>query len=112
MVDLSGQSLTGKMVEIHLLNGNRFLGLVLEKDSDGLTMRCIPLKVLETAPEGGQITEQIRSIMGVKFFPYLNVEYVDIGGEPVGFDTLFAKWFRGRPLMDFFGESAIGPDHE
>ncbi|MBE7557981.1 hypothetical protein HS125_03135 [bacterium] len=98
--------MVGKVVEVHLLSGKRFLGLVVDKDSDGITMRCLPLKVLETSPCGGDIVGQLRSITGTKFFPYINIEYVDIGGEPVGFDALFAQWFRGTPLVEFFGSAA------
>ncbi len=102
------RALVGKVVELHLLSGKRFLGLVVDKDSDGLTLRCLPLKVLETAPAGGDIVGQLHSITGTKFFPYINVEYVDVGGEPVGFDTLFAPWFGGVPVVEFFrGETEM-----
>lgn len=95
-------ALVNRVVEVHLLSGKRFLGLVTDQDRDGLTLRCLPLKVLETTPEGADILGQLRSIVGLKFFPYINIEYVDIGGEPVGFDALFAKWFGGLKVADFF----------
>jgi len=43
-------SLVGSMIEIHLLNGKRFLGKVLGQERDGLIMSCVPLKALETMP--------------------------------------------------------------
>jgi len=94
--------LVGKVVEIHLLNGKRFLGKVRRKDADGVTLTCIPLQVLETLPEGQAVREQLRSMVATLFFPFVNVEYLDIGGEPVGFDTLFASWLQGMPVGQLF----------
>ena len=94
--------LIGKMVEIHLLNGKRFLGKVKYKDPDGITMYCIPVKVLETSPEGTDISGQLKDMLHTLFFPYSNIEYIDIGGEPLGFDRLFGSWFGRKPLDNFF----------
>lgn len=100
---MSDQSpLVHQMVEVHLLNGNRFLGMVRHVDDMGITVYCIPLKVLETLPEGSNIAEQLRSMLATLFFPFANVEYVDVGGEPVGFDALFASWFGGEKVSSFF----------
>jgi len=99
---LKDYELVGKIVEIHLLNGKRFLGKVRRKDAEGITLSCIPLHVLETLPEGVELREQLRSMISTLFFPFVNVEYLDIGGEPVGFDTLFASWFQGRSVEDLF----------
>ena len=94
--------LVGKVVEIHLLNGKRFLGKVRRKDSDGVTLSCVSLDVLETLAQGEDVREQLRSMVSTLFFPFVNVEYLDIGGEPVGFDTLFASWLQGQPVEDVF----------
>ena len=94
--------LVGKIVEIHLLNGKRFVGRVRRKDPEGVTLTCIPLQVLETLPEGSNLREQLRSMISTLFFPFVNVEYLDIGGEPIGFDTLFAAWLQGESLEDLF----------
>ena len=94
--------LVGKMVEVHLLNGKRFLGKVKRVDPIGITVYCIPLKVLETMPEGANVREQLRSILATLFFPFVNIEYIDVGGEPVGFDALFATWFGGENVASFF----------
>ncbi len=94
--------LIGKVVEIHLLNGKRFLGKVRRKDPEGVTLTCIPLQVLETLPEGGELQDELRSMVSTLFFPFVNVEYLDIGGEPVGFDTLFASWFQGQSAEELF----------
>jgi len=99
---MDNSPLIDQMVEIHLLNGKRFLGKVKRIDELGIIVYCIPLKVLETMPEGGNIREQLRSILATLFFPFINVEYIDIGGEPVGFDTLFESWFRDEPIESFF----------
>lgn len=90
------------MVEVHLLNGKRFLGKVKARDEHGVTLYCIPIRVLETMPEGGRIQDQLRDILHTLFFPWGNVEYIDIGGEPVGFNTLFGPWFDYEPLEQFF----------
>lgn len=100
--------LVTKMVEVHLQNGKRFLGKVKQQDIHGLTVYCIPLKVLETMPEGGDMREQLKDMLHTLFFPWVAVEYVDIGGEPVGFDTLFAQWFEYEPLGQFFDYEHIG----
>jgi hypothetical protein len=99
---MDNSALLEKMVEVHLLNGKRFLGKVRHVDSMGITVYAIPLKVLETMPEGINIREQLRSMLATLFFPFVNIEYIDIGGEPVGFDALFASWFGGEPLESFF----------
>ena len=110
MTEQRNIGLTGRMIEVHLLNGKRFLGLVLEKDRDGISLRCLPLRVLETAPEGGDIAGQLRSMISTRFFPYINIEYVDIGGEPVGYDVLFAKWFGGGSIIEFFDPAPERPE--
>ena len=92
----------GKMVEIHLLNGKRFLGKVTVKDNQGLILFCIPVKALESVPPGKQAHEQLREMLHTVFFPWQQIEYVDIGGEPIGFDSLYASWFQGQPVADFF----------
>ena len=97
--------LVGKVVEIHLLNGKRFLGKVCRKEAEGVTLSCIPLQVLETVPEGVELRDQLRSMISTLFFPFVNVEYLDIGGEPVGFDTLFASWFQGQSVEELFDTS-------
>jgi hypothetical protein len=98
------------MVEVHLLNGKRFLGKVRGVDSTGVTVYAIPLKVLDTMPEGVNIREQLRSMLATLFFPFVNIEYIDIGGEPVGFDALFANWFGGEPLESFFDYGRLIPE--
>ncbi len=91
-------TLVGKMVEVHLLNSKRFLGKVRSRDRDGITLFCIPLSLIDTLPAGASIREQLPEILHTLFFPYVNIEYIDIGGEPVGFDTLFYHAFQGEKL--------------
>lgn len=98
-------SLVGRMVEIHLLNSKRFLGKVRYQDRDGVTVYCISLSLLDTLAPGASIKDQLGEILHTLFFPYSNIEYVDIGGEPVGFDTLFAHAFDGAKLEDLFDYS-------
>lgn len=92
----------GKMVEVHLLNGKRFLGKITVKDNHGLILYCIPVKALETVPPGNSAYEQMREMLHTVFFPWQQIEYVDIGGEPIGFDSLYSSWFHGKPVADFF----------
>jgi hypothetical protein len=94
--------LIGKMVEVHLLNHKRFLGKVRRRDRDGMTLYCIPLSLIDTLAPGASIREQLQEVLHTLFFPYVNIEYIDIGGEPVGFDTLFAHAFEGQPLERLF----------
>ncbi|HOJ60091.1 MAG TPA: hypothetical protein PK878_07360 [bacterium] len=94
--------LNGKLVEVHLLNGKRFLGKITSKDGEGLVMYCIPVKALETVPPGSGALDEMREMLHTVFFPWQQVEYVDIGGEPIGFDSLYSSWFRGQPVANFF----------
>lgn len=94
--------LIGKMVEIHLLNDKRFLGKVRSRDRDGVTLYCIPLSLIDTLPAGASIRDQLQEILHTLFFPYVNIEYIDIGGEPVGFDSLFSHAFEGEKLEYLF----------
>ncbi len=94
--------LVGKMVEVHLLNDKRFLGKVRHRDRDGITLYCIPLSMIDTLPAGASIAGQLSEVLHTLFFPYANIEYVDIGGEPVGFDTLFSHAFGGEKLETLF----------
>ena len=96
--------LVGKVVEIHLLKGKRFLGKVRRVDPEGLTLTCVPIQVLETMPDSVNMKEQVQGIISTLFFPLVGVEYVDIGGEPVGFDTLYASWLNGKSIDQFFDE--------
>ncbi len=95
-------SLVDQMVEIHLLNGKRFLGKVLSQERDGLVATCIPLKALETMPPGGDMTRELKEMRQTLFFPWTGVEYIDIGGHPIGFNTLYAGWFKGTRVEHFF----------
>ena len=94
--------IVGKVVELHLLNGKRFLGKVRRKDAEGITLTCIPSQVIDTLPDGDGLVEQLRSVVSTLFFPFVNVEYLDIGGEPVGFDALFASWLQGKTVEELF----------
>ncbi len=94
--------LAGRVVEIHLLNGKRFLGKVRRTDAEGIVLSCLPMQVMETLSEGVSLREQMGSMVSTLFFPWVNVEYVDVGGEPIGFDTLFASWLQGAPIEDLF----------
>jgi hypothetical protein len=94
--------LIGKIVEIHLLNGKRFLGKVRRKDPEGVTLTCLPIQSLETVHEGMDVSVELKSMVSTLFFPFVNVEYLDIGGEPVGFDTLFATSLQGMSVEDLF----------
>jgi hypothetical protein len=98
----SEDALVGKMVEIHLTNSKRFLGKVRNRDRDGITLYCIPLTLIDTLAPGASIKSQLDEVLHTLFFPYVNIEYIDIGGEPVGFDTLFAHAFEGSRLEDLF----------
>jgi hypothetical protein len=97
--------LLGKMVEVHLLNDKRFLGKVRHCDSSGITVYCIPLSIIDTLPSASNIRAEMPDILHTLFFPYVNVEYIDIGGEPVGFDTLFREAFGGESLAIIFDYS-------
>lgn len=99
---MNDYDLPGKICEIHLLNGKRFLGRVRRKDPEGVTMTCFPVQVIETLPEGVNIRDQLKTMVATLFFPFVNIEYLDIGGEPVGFDTLFASWLQGLSLEELF----------
>jgi len=94
--------LVGKMVEIHLLNDKRFLGKVRSQDRDGISVYCISLAMIDLHPQGASLKSQLGEILHTLFFPYVNIEYIDIGGEPVGFDKLFAQAFEGEPLEKLF----------
>jgi hypothetical protein len=107
MLYIEGRSSTsdpliGKMVEVHLLSSKRFLGKVRSRDRDGVTLYCIPLSLIDTLPMGASIREQLPEILHTLFFPYVNIEYIDIGGEPVGFDALFHHAFQGEKLDELF----------
>jgi hypothetical protein len=94
--------LVGKMVEVHLLNDKRFLGKVRGRDRDGITLYCISLAMIDTLPQGSNLQSQLVDVLHTLFFPYVNIEYIDIGGEPVGFDTLFSQAFGGASLEELF----------
>jgi hypothetical protein len=98
----SDGSLVDQMVEIHLVNGKRFLGKVLGQERDGLLVHCIPLKALETTPPSGDVRDELREMRQTLFFPWTGVEYIDVGGQPIGFNTLYAGWFRGMNVEHFF----------
>lgn len=94
--------LVNELVEVHLLNGKRFLGKVTMKDAEGMVMYCVPVKALEGVSPGSSALDELREMLHTVFFPWQQVEYVDIGGEPVGFDSLYWSWFRGEPVAGFF----------
>ncbi len=95
-------SLVGSMIEIHLLNGKRFLGKVLGQERDGLIMSCVPLKALETMPPSSETRNELREMRQTLFFPWVGVEYLDVGGHPVGFESLYSPWFGRAGIESFF----------
>lgn len=97
----------GEMVELHLLNGKRFLGKVTLQDPMGVTLYCIPIKALESVPTGKDAIPLMREMMHTVFFPWQQVEYIDIGGEPMGYDSLYSSWFQGKSVAQFFEKSAL-----
>lgn len=97
----------GKMVELHLLNGKRFLGKITVKDEHGLILYCLPVKGLESVPPGTEAEEQLREMLHTLFFPWAQIEYVDIGGEPIGFDALYSSWFHEHSITQFFEKSTV-----
>lgn len=97
----------GEMVELHLLNGKRFLGKVTQKDDQGVILYCISVKALESVPPGEGAHTEMREMLRLIFFPWDQIEYIDIGGEPLGYDYLYASWFHGRPVSDFFERSIL-----
>ncbi len=92
----------GELVEIHLMNGKRFLGKIMQKDSEGVILYGIPVKALESVPPGTGALEQMREMLHTVFFAWQQIEYMDIGGEPIGFQALYASWFKEQSLVDFF----------
>jgi len=102
--------MVGRIVEVHLLNGNRFLGKVKEVDDYGVTAFCVPLAMLEGMLEPRRIVDDLREMRHTVFFPHANIEYIDIGGEPLGFDHLFRTWFGGESVDKFFDYENL-PDY-
>ncbi|MEW6235118.1 MAG: hypothetical protein AB1656_07000 [Candidatus Omnitrophota bacterium] len=97
----------GEMVEVHLLNGKRFLGKITVKDEQGLILYCVSVKGLESVPPGAGALEELREMAQTVFFPWTQIEYVDIGGEPIGFDEIYSSWFQGQPVSNFFEKTAF-----
>lgn len=97
----------GEMVELNLLNGKRFLGKVTLKDDHGLTLYCIPIKGLESVPPGKDAIPTMREMMQTVYFPWQQVEYIDIGGEPIGYDDLYSSWFQGKTVAEFFEKATL-----
>ncbi len=92
----------GSMVELHHMNGKRFLGKVAVKDDQGLILYCLPVKALESVPPSSGAKAQLKEMLHTLFFPWQQIEYVDIGGEPQGFDSIYYSWFHGEPISEFF----------
>lgn len=100
--------MVGELVELHMLNGKRFLGKVTVKDDQGVTLYCVPVKALESVPPGVSALDEMREMLQTVFFPWIQVEYVDIGGEPIGFDEVYSPWFKEIAVAEFF-ERATQP---
>ncbi|MGC9327086.1 MAG: hypothetical protein ACP5I1_05605 [Candidatus Hinthialibacter sp.] len=96
-----------QLVEIHLLNGKRFFGKVMHKDSEGVILYGVPVKGLESITPGSKALEELREMLHTVFFAWQQVEYIDIGGEPVGFESLYSSWFKDQSLGDFFEKPYI-----
>ena len=92
----------GEMVEVHLVNGKRFLGKITQKDEQGLILYCISAKGIEGVPPGEGALAELREMTQTVFFPWIQIEYVDIGGEPVGFDAIYGSWFKETSIDQFF----------
>lgn len=103
--------IVGEMVEVHLLNGKRFLGKITNKDAEGIILYCVPVKALESVTPGSNAQDELREMLHTLFFAWQQIEYVDIGGEPVGFASIYSSWFHGTPIAEFFEKSANQKDN-
>ena len=99
--------LVGEMVEVHLLTGKRFLGKITVQDDQGVILYCIPVIALESVSPGSGALDQMREMLHTLFFAWQQIEYIDIGGEPVGFDSLYSSWFQRQSISDFFKKPTL-----
>ncbi len=97
----------GEMVEVHLLNGKRFLGKIQNKDNHGIILFCVSVRGLESVPPGEGAFEELREMVQTVFFPWQQIEYIDIGGDPIGFETIYASWFKEISLSYFFEKTTF-----
>ena len=95
-------SLTGLVVEVHLTGGKRFLGRIRRQNRDGVLLYGLPVRVLDTLTTEGDMREELLRIVSTIFIPYVGIEYIDVGGEPIGFDELYGTCFGGESLESFF----------
>ncbi len=94
--------LTGHVVEVYLNGGKRFLGKIRRQSRDGILLYGLPMRVLDTLNTTTDMREELRRMLSTIFVPYVGIEYIDIGGEPIGFDDLYGTIFGGELLQDFF----------
>lgn len=98
--------MVGKLVEVSLKDGRSFLGVVRDKDSDGLTVFGVFTKYLEEEASyvkgrGGDLAESL--VCQTLFFPYANVDSVCIDDPPGQFEVFYGRHFSPRTVREFFG---------
>ena len=103
MSDPNHDDLTGSVVEVHLNGGKRFLGRI-RRQTPRTAFCCSACRCgcwIRSLPES-DMREELRRIVSSVFVPYVGIEYIDVGGEPIGFNELYGTSFGGESLESFF----------
>lgn len=102
MNERNSGDLAGRVVEVHLVGGKRFIGKVRRQIRDGVLLYGVPVRVLDSFTSNADMRDELNKILSTVFIPYVSIEYVDVGGEPIGFDALYSGWFGGQSLESYF----------
>ncbi len=101
-INQDNDCLVGNIVEVHITSGKRFFGRVRRQSRDGVLVYGVPVRVFDAAPTSVDMRDDLRRMLSTVFVPFVGIEYIDIGGEPIGFDRLYGPWFGGEALEIFF----------
>jgi hypothetical protein len=96
-----------KIVEVHLRTGRNFFGKLVSKDRDGVIVFGVSSKAMneaDLAQTGLKIEEFLSEMLTTMFFPYANIEYIDISAKISSIQSELDHIIHSTPLEKLFDE--------
>jgi len=95
----------GRIVEVFLKDGKSFLGKLVDKDRDGVTVYGLYTRHLREAISFARTNSCDLAdavIRQLAFFPYHNIDYINLDDGKGHFASLYGHLFHPYTIEEFF----------
>jgi len=100
----------GAVVEVFLCNGRSFLGLTVEKDLSGITVRGADTRYIEEQvvfARGRGLSVRETLMLQTAFFPYARIDYVNVHTPLTSLEEAYGQWFAPDGVVGFFADGEL-----